>query len=379
MPDVSEPIIDTAPAPVVDTSAADLMAAFSAATQSPPPQREAPAPEPVAVPAPVVEAAAPVPVVEVVAPVAPVVPDYAAYLKETFGSDTADALKERLTLAGKAESLQANQRTAQDLAFEKLLANPAAATAFVKLQSTDFSQVPAKELLAAKYAFDHPELSPEVAAIRARREYDAEYAAAEFDDPDDPAVQEAKVLLNAATKEAITTMEAAKSAATAAVMAKAIPEAVGPTAEQKALEADNVAQSAHWMQGVESIVAAPSLELEYTVDGQPMRLAFDNKNAAFKEAMLNPVEWLLKELRPAADWKQTNYDRLAEIIALATQPDVLLKNAIATGKASLGAVIPLDRAVNPTPNAPQSPTANMSVLDAFRQATDSQRNRSTQY
>lgn len=298
------------------------------------------------------EAAAEIAALPVEAAAAPGV-DYAAYLREQFGMEAPEAIKTALETAKEAETLRGNQRTPEDLAFRKLFEDPRAGAAYLRLQHTDFSTLPDRELHAATYAHTHPELTPEVAAIRARREYEAEYAAASFDDPDDPAVAEAKVLVADMRTQALQTMEQAKQAASAAVRSSAPLAAEGPSVDELAAQAAEVERTTHWTQGVEQIVGAPSLEIEYTVDGQPVKLAFDNKSAAYKDAMLNPFEFIAKQVQPTGDWKQSNFDRMAEIIALITQPEVLAKNAYAAGRASLGAVIPLDRAVNPAPGAPQ--------------------------
>lgn len=337
----------------------DLVAAFANAQPAeapgyaPAPPVEAIAAPEAAVEAPEVPAPAELAPLPVEAAAAPAV-DYAAYLREQFGMEAPEAIKTALETARNADTLRDNQRTPEDIAFRKLFEDPAAGAAYLRLQHTDFSTLPDRELLAAKYAHDHPELKPEVAAIRARREYEAEYAAAAFDDPDDATVAEAKVLLAAARTEALQTMEQAKQAASAAVRSSAPNPADGPSVAELAAQAAEAERTTHWTQGVEQIVGAPSLEIEYTVDGQPVKLAFDNKSAAYKDAMLNPFEFIAKQVQPTGDWKQSNFDRMAEIIALITQPEVLAKNAYAAGRASLGAVIPLDRAVNPAPSAPQA-------------------------
>ncbi|GAC1596785.1 MAG: hypothetical protein NVS3B25_21380 [Hymenobacter sp.] len=131
---------------------------------------------------------------------------------------------------------------------------------------------------------------------------------------------------------------------------------------------------------MESVTAADGLDLAYNVDGKEVKLAFDNKNPAFKQAMIDPIGWLNQQLRPDGNPAHTNYDRLAEIVAMATQADVLVKNAYAAGKASLGAVIPLDRAVNPVPATPAGPSAEpTSLAEAFRQAASRNAPRLTQY
>ena len=379
MSEISELIAPAPEAPVADTSAADLAAAFSNATPYNPNAQPAPAPvAPVAAPAPV-EAANPAPAAPVAVapePVAPAVvaPDYAAYLRETFGAETPDALKAQLTLAGQAATFQANQRTAQDVAFEKLLADPAAAAQYVKLQTTDFTTLSDRELHAAAYAHQHSELRPEVAAIRARREFDAEYAAAEFDDADDPAVQEAKVLLADARTNALQTLEGAKAAAREAVLTKA-PLADGPTpAQQQAEEA----RATNWTNGVTELLNAPSLEVEYEVDGKPLKLAFDHKSPSFKEAMLDPNKWVFNQICPDGDASKPNLDRWAVIVALAEQTDVLLKNAMQAGKAQVGAHIPMNTAVNPAPITPSAPASEGSIYDAFRAAAQS-RGTNSQY
>lgn len=304
-------------------------------------------------------------------------PDYAAYLRESFGGAESDAIKAALENAGQNEAYKANQRTAQDVALAKLFEDPKAGADFVRLQSTDFTALSDRELHAAAYAHAHPELKPDVATIRARREYDAEYAAADFDDADDPVVQEAKVLLADARAQALVTMENAKTAARQAVLTAATPEAEGPTAEQVQAQAAQEAHGTAWVNGIENVINAPSLELAYQVDGQEVKLAFDHKNAAFQEFMEAPAQWLEKAIgfdpkNPTA----TNFDRLAEIGAWLTQPDVMLKNTLSVGKSSLGAVIPLNAAVNPIPNAPQATGGEMTLEDAFRQAAAKGRNTS---
>lgn len=380
MSDFPETLTEAPESAVMDSAAA-LVASFAAATPYNPNAEPAPvAAAPVEAPAPI-EATnpAPTPAVAVAPPVeapVPQAPDYAAYLKETFGDYTPDALKQQLTLAAQAATLQANQRTAQDVAFEKLLADPAAAAQYVKLQTTDFTTLSDRELHAAAYAHAHPDLRPEVAAIRARREFDAEYAAAEFDDADDPAVQEAKVLLADARTNALQTLEGAKTAAREAVLTKATPTADGPTPAQQQAEETRMN---NWAQGVDNIVNAPSLEVEYEVDGQKINLAFDHKSASFKEAMVDPSAWVFKQICPDGDASKPNLDRWAVIVALAEQTDVMLKNAMQAGKASLGPVISLDKTVNPAPGAPQGPAAETSLLDAFRQSVSANQNRSGQY
>lgn len=365
--------VQVAEAPAVEHSAEAIAAAFA----SPQPYNPTPASEPVAA-APVevvppIEAAVPAPTPAVaVAPetVTPQAPDYAAWLKEQELPEDVAVIKTALQTA---EALKANQRTAQDVAFEQLLADPAKAVQFVKLQTTDFTALSPRELLSAAYAHAHPDLSPEVAAIRAKREYEAEYSAAEFDDADDPAVQEAKVLLNAAVQSAVQTMEGAKTAAREAVLSKATPTAEGPSEADTKAEADAKANGEAWFQGVENVINAEKLSLAYDLDGQPITLDFDHKTPAFKEAMLNPQEWLFKEVCPTGDPKAPNLDRLAEIVALVQQTDVMLKNAAAHGQSRLGAVIPLTQAVNPIPNAPQAPpglvNSDNAVAAAIRNAS----------
>lgn len=324
--------------------------------------------QPVAPVAPATPAAPEAPATNPVAPTEPVAPatpaapavDYAAYLREQFGVEQPDAIKTALEAAKEIETLRGNQRTPADLALAELVADPAKGAAYLKLQTTDFKTLPAKELLAIAYAHEHPELPAELAAIEAELEYDAKYAAAEFEDADDPQAKAAKLRLDYAKNSALTKMEQAKEAARTAVLSTT------PQAEQP--DAEAAARSGHWVQGVEAITAAPATEIAYTVDGQEVKLAFDNKSDAFKQAALDPVKWLTDQIRPTGKYQETDYDRLAEIVALLTQPDTLVKNAYAAGKASLGAVIPLDKQVNPAPAAPQSPVTAIDPVAALRNA-----------
>lgn len=341
-------------APVAESPAVDLVAAFANAQPHQPNAPFAPVAEPpVEAPVEAVAPAAVEPIAAVEAPVAPaeVAFDYAGWLKSQELPEDVAAIKTALQSGATA---QANQRTAQDVAFGKLLADPHAASAYLKLQTTDFTALSDRELHAAAFAHAHPELKPEVAAIKARREFEAEYAAAEFDDADDPQVQEAKVLSANMRTDALATMEGAKTASRESVLTAATPTADGPTPAQVQAEE---ARAAHWVQGVAGIVNAPSLELEYQVDGQALKLAFDHKDPAFNAALLDPNKWFFEQICPGGDASKPNFDRLAEMYALTMQPDVLLKNAIAHGKAQIGAHIPMNVAVNPAPNAPQTPTA----------------------
>lgn len=296
--------------------------------------------------------------------------DPTAYLREQFGVEQPEAIKTALATAKEAETLRANQRTSEDIAFRKLFEDPTAAASYLKLQHTDFRSLSPKELLAAKYALDHPEMPAELAAAEADIEYKSRYAALALDDQDDPDVRTAKMRLDYAKGAALQAMEQAKEAAKTAVLSKGSPQAEGPT------EAEQQAWAAAWMAGVESVTGAEGLDLAYDVDGQEVKLAFDNKSPAFKEAMTEPVEWLSRQIYENG---KPNYDRLAEIVALITQPDVLVKNAFAAGKASLGNVIPLDKAVNPIPAAPQPPTGQLTIQDALRQAVASTPPRSSTY
>lgn len=373
-------------APEAPTYTAEaLQAAFSQA--QPVSSQPEPAFEPTFAPAPVGVAPvsdpanpAPTPVVAIAsesAPLAGVQPDYAGWLKSQELPDDVAVIKSALETAKQAETFKANQRTAQDVAFEQLMSDPVKAVQFVKLQSTDFAALAPRELLAAKYALDHPELAPNVAAIMARREYDNNYAAAEFEDPDDQTVQDAKVLLDAAIKSAGAAMEAAKTTARESLIAAAKPtRAEGPTPEQAAAETK---RANDWVAGVDSIAGATALELEYTIDGQAVKIAFDNQSPAFKAAALEPMQWLADQVKPDGPDGRTDFDRLAVLIASASQTETLVKNAFAAGKASLGAVVPLDKAVNPVPNAPQAPTGELSMADAIRQAVAAQNGRSSQY
>ena len=359
--------VSAAPDPLATFSADDLSAAFANASTgaySGPPAETDVADAAAAPPAPVADAAPATNETAAPAPEAPA-PDYAAYLRDTFGADTPDTIKSAMQTAREADTLRANQRTSEDVALRALLEDPAKAQQFFSLQHTDFKTLPARELLAAKYAHDHPELPAELAALEADMEYDAKYAAAEFDDPDDPQVRTAKLRLSYAEQAARTTMEQAKADAKTAVLRPNTPEkAEGLSEEEK------VRQNEFWMKGVEGITGAGALDLSYDVDGTEVKLSFDNKNAAFQQAMLSPMEWLANEVQPGADPAATNYDRLAEIVALATQAPTLVKNAFAAGKASLGAVIPLSRAVNPAPAAPQGPVSGgMDLAEAMRQAS----------
>jgi hypothetical protein len=377
-------VIPQAPEPAAFPTGEALLAAFDSAK----PYQPTPAPEPFAAPVAATPAApadptpaatpAAAPVVAPEPTPAPAAPDYAAYLKETFGVDAPEALKEKLTLAEQAEALKANQRTAQDVAFEKLLADPNAATAFVRLQTTDFKTLPARELLAAEYAHKHPELPAELARLEADLEYNAKYAAAEFEDAEDPETKTAKLRLDYATKSALATMDKAKEDARQSVLAAAKPaEAEGPTPEQVAAEEARVAA---WQSGVEAITAAPAVDLAYTVDGQQIKLSFDNKAPGFQEALTDPYGWLYKQICPTGDNSKPNISRLAEIVALATQTDTALKNTLAVGKSSVGAVLPLTEAVNPVPGAPQAPLAGGKTIEqAILEASQASRSRGAQY
>lgn len=352
----TETLTQAPEAPVADTSAADLAAAFANAQPHNPNAQPAPveaAPveaEPAATAPAEPVAAAP----EAEAPT-PATVDYAAYLKENFGVEAPEAIKTALATAKEAESFKANQRTAQDVAFEKLLADPKAANQYVKLQSTDFTALAEKnpqKLLALAYAHANPDMPAELAKVEARLEYEAKYGAASFDDPDDPQVQAAKLRLDYATKTAVATMEGAKTASREAVLNQATPMADGPTPEQTLAEETRVA---NWTKGVDDIINAPSLEIEYQVDGKPLKLAFDHQTPSFKEAMLDPSAWVFKQICPDGDPSKPNLDRWAVIVALAEQTDTMLKNAMQAGKAQVGAHIPMSLAVNPATSAPQAP------------------------
>ena len=374
MADNAEPITQVPDAPAAEPSAEAISAAFD----NPQPYNSAPEPTQVApvevAPAPI-EAANPAPTPDVaVVPesVAPITPDYSAYLKETFGVEAPEALKEKLT---QAEAFKANQRTPQDVAFEKLMSDPVAAVQYVKLQSTDYNALSDRALHAAAYAHAHPELKPDVAQIRARREFDAEYAAAEFPDDEDPEAQEAKVLVADMRVQSLQTMEQAKTAAREAVLTKATPLAEGPTVEQQAAQQLREAHTQAWTKGVENVINAESLALAYNVDGQEVKIAFDPKNAEYQAFVQDPIGWIEKAVgydpqNPSA----TNFDRVAEMGAWLTQRDVMLKNTLAVGKSSLGAVIPLNTAVNPVSAAPQAPRADLSIEEAFAQAAPRSRN-----
>lgn len=375
MSEIAEPITQ-APEPIADLSPEVVAAAF--AEQKP--YNPNPEPAPVAAPeAPAVVPAADAPPVAPTPAVVPTepatsAPDYAAWLKSQELPEDVTVIKTALQTAAEAETLRANQRTAQDVALAKLFEDPNAGAQYVKLQTTDFNALPDRELHAAAYAHKHPGLPAEVAAIRARREYDAEFAAAEHEDPDDQDVQEAKVLRAAARAEELQTMEQAKTAARDAVLAKATPTAEGPSEAETQARIAEEARATKWATGVEDIVSAPSLEIAYTVDGQELKLAFDHKAPAFKEAMLDPAKWLFGQVCPDGNPENMNLDRLAEIVALSTQTDTILKNTLSAGKASLGPVIPLTTAVNPLPNAPQAPGNQMTIEEAFAQAKSVSRN-----
>lgn len=377
MSEVSAPLTQDTD-PLAGMSTADLAGAFASAKPvdlTAPPVAPVEPVAPAAPAAPASENAAPPVAPDApaapVEPVAPAAPDYAAYLRDTFGVEQPDAIKTALEAAKEVEALRTNQRTPEDIALQALIADPSKGAAYLKLQTTDYKTLPTRDLLAAAYAHDHPELPAELAEIEAELEYNAKFAAAEFEDETDPTVKAAKLRLNYATQTALAKMEGAKEAARTAVVRQAAPvEAEGPSEESQA-------QSAAWVAGVDAITAAAATEIVYNVDGSDIKLAFDNKNPAFREAALDPVAWLTKQLRPTGKYQETNYDRLAEIVALLTQPDVLAKNAYAAGKASLGAVVPLSQAVNPVPNAPQAPATEQSVVEAFRASAQSRRNASS--
>ena len=385
MADNAEPLTQAPEAPQADYSADTLAAAFANAQ----PYNHNAEPAPVAVPEPAVipaDAAHPAPAAPAVAiatesaPLAEVQPDYAGWLKSQELPEDVAAIKTALQTT---DALKANQRTPQDLAFEKLMSDPYAAVQFVKLQSTDYNTLSDRELHAATYAHAHPELKPDVAQIRARREYDAEYAAAEFDDPEDPAVAEAKVLVADMRAQAIQTMEGAKTAAREAVLANATPQAEGPTAEQAQVQALQEAHAQAWDQGVANVSNGEPLQLEYDVDGQKVALAFDTKNPAYVEFMAGPMQYLEKLVSfDPQNPKATDFDKLAEIGAWLTQRDVMLKNTLAVGKSSLGAVIPLSQAVNPISGAPQAPnglSAPDDMVAAAIRAASQQTNRNSIY
>lgn len=376
MSDTPEPIAPVEDAPAF--SEEQLSAAFDNAT----PVAQAPAPEPFA-PEPVV---ALTPAVEAPAPVAPVAaavepdavvppqvaaPDYAAYLKEQFGVEAPEALKEKLT---QAETAAANQRTAQDVAFAQLLADPAKAVEFVKLQSTDFKALSPQELHAAEYAHKHPELSARLAASEAAIKFEKKYGAAAFDDPDDPAVEAAKLRLDHDTQARVAKMEGLKTTTRDALVGAAKPvEAEGPTPEQVAAQKEH---NDKWMAGVDSITTSAGVDVVYNVAGKDYTVSLDNQTPEFKEAVLDPMQWLANTVQPNG---KPDFDTLALVISSYMNREKTFTTGFEAGKASLGAVIPMTNAVNPNPGAPQAPVGGMTLEEAFAQAAPRGGGRNNQY
>lgn len=353
--------VDTAPTTGGEDS---VLSAFANARQvAPEPQQAVPASEP--------PAAVPQASKESVAP------DYTPLLKE-LGYETPEALKERLATVKDydpqaVERLTANQRDDHDKAVREMLADPAKARAYFELQTMQPDVLAAgtpaqqRELLFEDFKLKNPQFTGKLAQFEFEDEYERKYALAEEGDADDPATERAKLHLEAALKLAAPAMKAAQDAAKVAVLPKPA-EAQGPTQEQQD------AWATKWNEGVTAVLAKPTVEQAFQVDGQPVTVGFDTKSPEFKEFASEPLgfmaDYLKKLAYPDGPDKPANMEALAQAYGRLTQPDAIARAAAAHAKTAIGAHVLLTTLSNPAPEAPQpaSGAGGGSVTDAFAAA-----------
>lgn len=318
----------------------------------------------------------PAPVAPTPAPVAPQTAPYGEFMKE-LGYESPEALKARLEATKDYdptafEQLKANQRDDHDVAVRNLLADPAKARAYFDLQTLKPEELAVgtidqqRDLLFEKYKLDNPTMSAKLAALEFEDEYEQKFALADSDETADPAVVRAKERLAHAVSQAVPTVKAAQDAAKVALLPKPA-EAQGPTPEQQA------AATAEWLKGIDVVLTTP-IEQTVQVDGKPVKVVFDGKDAGLKDFLSTPEEFLTKLLHqtafPDGADKPANMAGLAQLYGRLVQPDAIAKAAADAARAAIGAHVPLTTLTNPAPDAPQPlPGSAGSLRDAFRAAT----------
>jgi hypothetical protein len=331
---------------------ADMVAAFANASATPP----APVEQPISAPAPEVSAPAapeaaavepgtapdPAAVAPAVAPTAPAEPDYAAWVKQTYGVEP-DAVKAALDAQPKLTELE--KQVQEAAAIRELLSDPAKARAFVELTGTDFkAQVndEPKAVLFAKFKADNPHYNGQAAQIRFEREFAAKYPGFGYEDTDSEAHREDALLVKEDATVAAEFMTGKQAEARKALEAPATAAPAGPSAEQ--VEADAAKQ----LQEVESFFTG--LEgFDFDVDGQKVAMPITNLQAV-KDATLDFGGFITK--LATTDGK---FDvQKAAMLAYKLTEDIA-GHAAKAAKGSAGPVVPMAALVNnPSAQAPAS-------------------------
>lgn len=356
-----EPTVLDAPVvadqPVVEQGLPPMSEGLRAAFANPQSGSPEPPPEPVQAPAATEQPAAPASSPSPAAPASPSVPatDYAPWLKETFGVETPEALKEKLTLAEQAETLKANQRDAHDIAIRQMLTTePEKAEAYFALQRVNADALATgtpeqqRRLLFESYKVANPALTGRLAELGFNKEFTAKYALMDSDDPDEAEDAEfAKLQYQSDLSKAVPAIKSAQEAAKIAVLPTA--EANGPTKAE--LEAFDLA----WLNDVEATLKAP-VGQSFQVEGVDVNVDYE-ANPTLKDALVGQLDFvrehLTKVLYPNGVNAPADHAALARTMGSLLQPDAIAKAAFAAGKASVGAHVPMERLVNPAPDAPQ--------------------------
>jgi len=319
----------------------------------------------------------PAPVAPTPAPVAPQAAPYGEFVKE-LGYESPDALKARLEATKDYDptafaQLKANQRDDYDKAVRDMLADPEKARAYFDLQTLQPDALATgtpeqqRELLFTHYKLQNPELNGRLAVLGFNKVYDAKYGLMNSEDPDDAEDAEfAKLQYEADIKRAAPAVKTAQETAKVAMLPKPA-EAQGPTPEQQ------TAAAAEWLKGIDAVLTTP-IEQTVQVDGKPVKVVFDGKDAGLKDFLSTPEEFLTKLLHqtafPNGADKPANMAGLAQLYGRLVQPDAIAKAAAEAARAAIGAHVPLATLSNPAPDAPQPlPGAAGSLRDAFRAAT----------
>lgn len=290
-------------------------------------------------------------------------PDYGDLLKD-LGVESVDALKTswqaRKELDPEAyKTATANQRDDHDKAVREMLDNPAKARAYFELQTLKPDELAKgdadqqRQLLFENFKLANPQFTGRLAEIEFEDEYEQKYALATSDDTDDPAVERAKLRLEAALGVAAPAVKAAQDAARIAVL----PKADEPTPEQKqAKEADLAAYTKSWAAGMEQLEKAP-VQHKFQSEFGEVTAAYDLTTPDAKAFMDDPMAWIEARLHNEVDMsgyktgKPTDLTNLAKIYGAITQLDAVVKASAAVGKASVRAHVPMDKITNPAPQA----------------------------
>lgn len=274
-------------------------------------------------------------------------PDYGAWLKENFGADSPDTVKQWQTAAQEAETLRANQVTAEQRALLQLAEKPEELVAYLQEQSRDYAAQAATDpisVLLTAFQKENPSLSAAQAEAMFKyqhRDLLNEYQLA-LDNPEDADYQGAKQVAEAMALTKVPALTAAQQQMREKLQS-AVTAGQAPQAQQQQVIAAYQKEAADWF-----TASAPKTIPVPVGGGVSVPVEVPN-DAAMLAGMQEPWDALLAGVTSTDG--AVDREALHQRLAFALHGPAIVEKAVAAALARQPASIPLDRLNNPVPAA----------------------------